>query len=99
MTTIGLTKGVHYDWVDGAGFASVNFYNYEAICTASSFGGMFTQTELNAMIARKTDIKNYINAGGGLMGLSECYPSSDSCDGSNIITANTVFGFVPITGS
>jgi hypothetical protein len=46
--------------VDAGGFAIVNLNNYEAIAIASSFGGMLTQAEINALIARKTGKFTYI---------------------------------------
>ncbi len=96
LNAIGLTLGAEYDWVDAAGFATVNLSNYEAIAIASSFGGMLTQAELDALIARKTDIATFINAGGGLLALSECSPSSGFCLDDTLGPNPDLFGFLPV---
>lgn len=93
LNAIGLTLGTNYDWVDALGFASVNLSNYTAVGIASSFGGMLTRAELDALIARKTDIKNFINAGGGLFASAEC----DNC-GADLLGMNpNLFGYLPVT--
>lgn len=97
LNAIGLANGVHYDWVDAAGFASVNLANYEAIAIASSFGGMLTQAELDALIARKTDIKDFVNAGNGLLALAECSPTSGFCKADTLGPTPDLFGFLPVT--
>lgn len=61
---LGLTLGTHYDRANGSELAGVDFSIYEAIAIASSFGGKLTRAELDALIARSADIKNFINAGG-----------------------------------
>lgn len=84
-----------YDIVNGAGFLTANLANYTAIAIASSYGGTLTRAELDALIARKTDIAAFINGGGGLFASSECYPC-----GANLLggaTAPDLFGFLPIT--
>ena len=83
LDDIGLMPGVgqDFDWVDAAGFATANLSNYTAIGVASSFGGMFTSAELNAMIARTADITAFINEGGGLFASAEC-DSGGACDAS-----------------
>ena len=96
LTAIGLTLGTHYDWVDAAGLATVNFANYEAIGVASSFGGMLTRAELNGLIARSADIATFINAGGGLMALSECSPASGFCLDDTLGANPALFGFLPV---
>lgn len=85
---------VDYDIVDAAGFATAVLSNYTAIAIASSFGGTLTRAELDALIARKTDIAAFINAGGGLFASSECYPC-----GANLMagaTAPDLFGYLPV---
>lgn len=96
LNAIGLTNGVHYDWVDAAGFATANLSNYEAIAVASSFGGMLTQAELDALIARETDIASFINAGGGLLALAECSPASGFCLADTLGPSPDLFGFLPV---
>jgi hypothetical protein len=96
LGAIGLTLGTHYDRANAAEFGSVTLSNYSAIAIASSFGGLLTRAELDALIARKTDIENFINAGGGLFASSECYPC-----GANLLgpgsPAPQLFGYLPVT--
>jgi hypothetical protein len=96
---LGLTQGVNFDHVDAAGLASVDFSDYSAIVVASSFGGMTTDAEIQALVARKADIAKFVNAGGGLAAFAECFPTSSFCDGSLVNASTPLFGFVPITVS
>ncbi len=94
LVAIGLTLGTNYDRANAAEFASVNLSNYTAIAIASGFGGLLTRAELDALIARSNDIKNYVNAGGGLLALAECFPC-----GANLLGGATppdLFGFLPV---
>lgn len=86
---------IDYDRVDGTGFAAANLSNYTAIAIASSFGGTLTRAELDALIARKTDIAAFINSGGGLFASSECYPCGANLLGGS--TAPDLFGYLPIS--
>ena len=83
--------------MDAAGFATVNLSNYTAIGIASTFGGMLTGAELNALIARSTDIANFINAGGGLFASAECNNAMFNCDAPFVSTAIPLFGYLPVT--
>ena len=95
---IGLTLGTHYDRANAAELPAVDFSDYTAIAVASSFGGLLTRAELDALIARKSDIESFINAGGGLMALAECDGTFGSC-GDNLLGTNPdLFGFVPLSG-
>lgn len=96
---LGLVEGVHFDQVNGAGFAAVDLSLYSAIAVASSFGGMLTSAEIGALNARSGDIKTFVNAGGGLMALAECFPSSGFCNANNVTAADALFGFVPVVVS
>jgi len=96
LTAIGLTEGVQFDQVNGAGFAGVNLSNYSAIAVASSFGGMLTSAELSALIARSAAIASFVNAGGGLLALAECFPASGFCLANNMSASDVLFGFVPV---
>jgi PEP-CTERM motif-containing protein len=99
LTAIGLTQGQDYDWVDAAGFAIANLANYTAIGVASTFGGMLTSNELNALIARSAAIQTFINNGGGLFASSECENVSN-CDQSNLLIPHgPLFGYLPVTVS
>jgi hypothetical protein len=93
LDDIGALLGLDYDIVDGAGFASADLSAYNAIGVASSFGGTLTRAELDALIARKADIKSFINGGGGLFASSECYP----CGANLLQSADGLFGFLPVT--
>ena len=99
LTSIGLTLGTHFDWVNAAGLATVVFSNYEAIAIASSFGGMLTRDELDGLIARSADIATYVNAGGGLLALSECAPTSGFCLDDTLGASPSLFGFLPVVVS
>ena len=99
LPILGLTLGQDYDIVDATGFASVDLSGYAAIAVASSFGGMFTSAELNAMIARTADITSFINAGGGLFAAAEC-DSGGACDASNMLAPHgAMYGYLPVTVS
>ncbi|WP_394764067.1 PEPxxWA-CTERM sorting domain-containing protein [Phenylobacterium sp.] len=95
LTTVGVGAG-NVDRVDAAGFAGVNLNSYSAIVVASTFGGMLTSAEINAMIARSGDIAAYINAGHGLAAFAECFQTA-ACNGSNTLVPTTPFGYLPIT--
>ena len=92
LDDVGATLGIDYDIVNAAGFAAANLANYNAIAVASSFGGTLTRAELDALIARKTDIENFINAGGGLFASAECFP----CGANLLGSATGLFGFLPV---
>ena len=94
LAAIGLTLGTHYDRANAADFLSVDLSAYSAIAIASSFGGLLTRAELDALIARDDDIAAFINSGGGLLALSECFPC-----GANLLTGSTapdLYGYLPI---
>lgn len=94
LGSLGLVFGTHYDRANAAEFATVNLSAYTAIAIASSFGGILTRAELDALIARSTDIMNFINAGGGLFASAECFPC-----GQNLLngpTAPDLFGYLPV---
>jgi len=85
------------DWVDAAGLGGVNFNDYSAIVVASSFGGMTTSAEINALIARSADIKSFVNAGGGVAAFAECFGNTIGCDaGATTADPTTLFGFLPV---
>jgi hypothetical protein len=93
---LGLTAGVNFDQVDAAGLVGVNFNNYSAIVVASDFGGMLSDAEIEELVARKTDIANFVNGGGGLAAFSECGVGFGNCI-SDLVNAGTpLFGFVPV---
>lgn len=93
-TELGYVLGSQYDRANGAEFATVSLSSYEAIVIASSFGGKLTRAELDALIARSSDIEAFINAGGGLFASSECYPcGADLLAG---VTPPDLFGYLPI---
>lgn len=91
LNALGLVLGVNYDRVNAAELATVNLSNYTAIAVASAYGGNLRRAELDALIARKDDVKNFVNGGRGLLALSE--GSQSGFSGSN----PPYFGFLPIT--
>ena len=99
LNTIGLTLGVDYDWVDAAGFAAANLANYAAIGVASTFGGMLTSAELNALIARSADIAAFVNAGNGIFASAEC--NANQCGGADNLTVphGAFYSFLPVVAS
>jgi hypothetical protein len=99
LVAIGLTLGTNYDRANAAALATVNFSNYTAIVVASSFGGLLTRAELDELIARKSDIQNFINAGGGLMALADCSPASSFCFDDLLGSSPDPFGFLPVAVS
>jgi hypothetical protein len=99
LLSIGLLPNVNFDQVNAAGLASVNFSNYSAIAIASDFGGLLTKDEINALIARKNDIKAFVNAGGGLFASAECGPLSNACQADLVDASTDLYGFLPITAS
>ncbi len=99
LTSIGLTLGTNFDWVDATGLATVDFSNYTAIAVASDFGGMLTKDEINALIARSSDIATFVNNGGGLFAAAECGPSNTNCIADLVDASTNLFGFVPISVS
>lgn len=92
LDDVGATLGNDYDIVDAAGFATANLANYNAIAVASTFGGTLTRAELDALIARKTEIVNFINGGGGLFASAQCFP----CGANLLGNATGLFGFLPV---
>ena len=95
LVTLGLVLGTNYDRANGAELAGVNFANYSAIVIASSFGGLLSRAELDALITRKTDIENFINSGGGLFASAEC----DDCGADLLGVAPQLFGYLPVAVS
>ena len=95
LISIGLAMGTDYDTVNAAGFnALADFSAYSAIGIASSFGGLLTRAELDALIFRSDDIEDFINFGGGLFASSECFPcGANLLDGSD---APDLFGYLPV---
>jgi hypothetical protein len=99
LSNLGLVEGTHYDVAHAADLdcgdsVCVDFGDYEAIAVGSAFGGLFTRAELDALIARETDIADFINAGGGLFAAAEC----DNCGADLLGSSPDLFGFVPLTG-
>ncbi len=100
LEAIGLAPGINFDQVDASGLPTAIFSHYTAIAVASTFGGLLRQQELNALIARSADIATFINGGGGLMALAECFPSSGSCLADLLVGPSPgLFGYLPVTVS
>jgi hypothetical protein len=93
LDDVGALSGVDFDVVNAAGLLTATLSNYTAIGVASSFGGTLTRAELDALITRKDDIANFVNAGGGLFASSECFP----CGANLLLNGTGLFGFLPVT--
>lgn len=94
LATLGLTLGTHYDRANGAELVTADLSGYSAIAIASSFGGLLTRVELDALNGMSSEIETFINSGGGLFASSQCYPC-----GANLLaggTAPDLFGFLPV---
>jgi len=94
LGTIGLSLGTHYDRANGAELAAVDFADYTAVVVASSFGGLLSRAELDALIGLKPELTTFVNDGGGLLAMAQCYPC-----GANLLAGATdpiLFGFVPV---
>lgn len=91
---LGLSLSTHYDRANGAELAGIDFDDYTAVVVASSFGGLLTRAELDALIGRKADLTAFVNGGGGLFAMAECHPC-----GANLLAGASdpeLFGFVPV---
>jgi RHS repeat-associated protein len=66
---------------------TVNFSNYDVIVVASDFGGWLRQQELDVLNARSAELIDFVNAGGGIVALSEGSASAG--------TTHNRFGFLP----
>lgn len=100
LTGIGLIIGTDFDVVTGSQFLVANLSNYSAIGVASSFGGDMTDVELDALVARKLDIKSFINSGKGLFASAECTEASSpgNCTADLLgPSANLPFSYLPVT--
>ena len=97
LLAIGLTAGLNFDTATGAQFATVDLSKYTAIAIASDFGGLLTSAEIGALNARSTDIKAFINGGGGLFAAAECGPGFSNCISDLVTSSDKLFGFLPIT--
>src|SRR5262249_18636589 len=73
--------------------AGYSLDNVGVIITPSDFGGTLTQDAVDALNARKSDVESYIDAGGGMVVLSEqaqTYPNL-----YNHVTEDTIYSFLP----
>ncbi len=95
ITASGYTMGVDFDYFSAAdmtaGFWSTLQTTYSAIVVASDFGGILRNAELDNLNANALTIASFINAGGGLVALSEGDPTWGLTAGGNN------FGFLPVS--
>ncbi|GMR24689.1 MAG: hypothetical protein BMS9Abin37_3273 [Acidobacteriota bacterium] len=97
LGSLGLTLGTEYDRANAAEIAGINLSAYTAIVVASSYGGLLTRVELDALIARKDDIRDFVNAGGGVMALAECDADFVTACGADLLGSGAdLFGFLPV---
>lgn len=93
---LGLVQGVNFDTADATQLQTVNLNNYSAIVVASDYGGILTSAEINELVARSSDIRSFVNAGGGLAAFAECGPTFSNCEGDLVDSSTPLFGFVPV---
>ncbi|MBX9582871.1 MAG: hypothetical protein K2X87_21395 [Gemmataceae bacterium] len=87
----GYVQGTDFDFADASTLnAALDQLGtqYNAIVIASDFGGVLTQAELDILNARKVDLINFLNSGGGLYAMAESGPP-------NGLTTGGQFGFLP----
>ena len=94
LETLGLTTA-NMEWLDGADFAAVELSQFSAIVVASTFGGMTTDAEINALIARKAELASFVNRGGGLAAFAQCGFGFYNCDTQTILPTTQLYGFLP----
>lgn len=98
MADLGLVQGTNYDAVDAAGLAAMSSFSaYTAIVVASDFGAMLTDAEIQQLVTMAPEIKNFINAGGGLAAFAECGIGYPNCNSNNVNASTPLFGFLPVT--
>lgn len=68
--------------------ATVDFRQYALIIVASDHGGWLKQAELDSLNARRAELINYVNGGGGLIALAES-------NGAGLTPGGGQFGFLP----
>ncbi len=88
----GYVQGVNFDKADASTLnAALNGLGttYDAIVVASDFGGILTQAELDILDARRTDIINFLNGGGGI------YAMAEGNNGAGLTPNGGWFGFLP----
>ena len=71
-----VAAGLDPDVADAGGLSpislsSVDFSDYDAVVVASADGGWLTQREVDLLVARRSALHAFVNAGGGLVALSE----------------------------
>jgi hypothetical protein len=99
LVAIGLTLGQDFDVARAGDLTSVDFTQYTAVGVASTFGGMLTSAEINALIARAADLALFINGGGGLFAAAEC-DGGNNCNTSNVAAPHgAMYGYLPIAAS
>jgi PEP-CTERM motif len=103
LVASGFVPGVNFDVAGSAAIldtllkAGALGTTYDALVIGSDFGGLFTQAQLDVLIADSGIVKTFLNAGGGLYAMSECNnPSVAPC-----LTSHDAFGYLPflVTGS
>lgn len=92
----GYTLGTDFDHVDASALNVALDQlgtTYAGIVVASDFGGILSQAELDILNARKNDIFNFVNAGGGL------YAMAEGNSGAGLTPNGGWFDFVPIAAT
>jgi len=95
VTASGYTLGVDFDHFNAAqmtaAFWSTIESTYSAIVVGSDFGGILRNAELSNLNAHAAEIASFINAGFGLVALSE------GNNGAGLTLGGDHFGFLPVS--
>lgn len=88
----GNSNGAFYVQMNAAQFATANLSLYSALFIPSDHGGSLTGDELQLLVARRLDIRSYVNSGGGLVAFAE----DGNHTAATVGPEATLFGFAPV---
>lgn len=97
FSSLGLVEGVHFDVANAAAIPGTDFTQYTALAVVSSFGGLLTRRELDALNARSADIVSFLEGGGGVFASSECDATLGLACGAMLLSPSPapMYGFLP----
>ena len=97
FASLGLVEGVHFDVANAAAIPGADFSQYTALAVVSSFGGLLSRRELDALVARRLDIVDFLEAGGGVFASAECDSASGRPCGAALLdpAPAPMYGFLP----
>lgn len=96
MIASGFTLGTDFEQHNGSTLAAELDQlgsKYSGVVVASDFGGILTQTELDILNDRSSDIIDFLNAGGGL------YAMAESNSRAGLTPGGGQFGFLPFVAT